>query len=280
MENKLLKLLQLEAQEIKLSFDKASIEGEGTPQEVADRRENALVKSFLEKYFPFPYRITKGNIIDSYNMRSNSIDCIVLNPSHPYTIDPKNEGASIIFADGVDFAIEVKPDLANKNEIERVLIQIQSVKKLRRRRNGLLLAFKYNEEQIKCSKQIPTFIFVDKTYVDIRLLITYIIDFYITKNIPLEEQFDFIVINNRAIIFNSRENSYSYLNPTKGICFAETAEDTLATFLLLINNTAKSEPEMGPSVLSFYLDSALYTDKLKTFHDLNDKINAHFGISL
>ncbi|MFM2291775.1 MAG: hypothetical protein RIS29_1588 [Bacteroidota bacterium] len=91
MKDKLLKLLEFESKEIQLSFEKASIEGEGTPQEVADRREIALVKAFVEKYFPFPFRITKGNIIDSNDNRSNSIDCIILNPSHPYTIDPKNE---------------------------------------------------------------------------------------------------------------------------------------------------------------------------------------------
>ena len=102
--NKLLELLKIESTEITASFQKASLEGEGTPQEVADRREET-VKSFFEKYFPFPYRIVKGNIIDTYGARSNSIDCIVLNPSHPYTIDPSNNKASIIFADGVDYAI-------------------------------------------------------------------------------------------------------------------------------------------------------------------------------
>ena len=51
---------------IAASFEKASIEGEGTPQEVADRREE-VVKRFLEKYFPFPYRVVKGNIINNLN---------------------------------------------------------------------------------------------------------------------------------------------------------------------------------------------------------------------
>jgi len=54
MENKLIDILKIEALEIKTSIEKASIEGQGTPQEVADRRERILVKSFLEKYFPFP----------------------------------------------------------------------------------------------------------------------------------------------------------------------------------------------------------------------------------
>jgi hypothetical protein len=278
MENKLLELLKLEAKEIDLSFYKASIEGEGTSQEVADRRERALVKAFLEKYFPFPYRVTKGNIIDSYNLRSNSIDCIILNPSHPYTIDPKNDSASIIFADGVDFAIEVKPDLANRNEIERSLGQIRSVKKLRRKRSALLTEFGISDIIVETSKRIPTFIFANKTYVDLRLLVSHIIEYYILENVPFEEQFDYIIINNRAVLFNSRENMYAYLPHNKGICFAETSEETLATFLLLLNKIIKSEMSIAPSVLGFYLDDSLYTNKLKTFHDLNNKLYSHFKV--
>ncbi|SHN93087.1 hypothetical protein BHECKSOX_2111 [Bathymodiolus heckerae thiotrophic gill symbiont] len=60
----LLDLLKIESNELAVSFKKASIEGQGTPQEVSDRRETA-VKKLLEKYFPFPFRIAKGNISDS-----------------------------------------------------------------------------------------------------------------------------------------------------------------------------------------------------------------------
>ncbi|HNW82972.1 MAG TPA: hypothetical protein PKG52_08795 [bacterium] len=277
MESKLRNLLRFEAQEIKMSFEKASIEGQGTPQEIADRREAAFVSSFLKKYFPFPYRIEKGNIIDSYNNRSNSIDCIILNPSHPYTIDPKNERASIIFADGVDCAIEIKPDLANNHELIRSLDQIRSVKKLRRKRDGLLLKGKYNDHQLLTAKTIPSFIFADRTYVDLRLLISQIVEYFIKERVPYDEQFDYIVINNRGLIFNSRKDFYCDLKPTEGICFAETQEDTIATFLLLLNNLPKSEPAISESVLSFYLDNSLYSDKLKTFQDINEKMHAVLG---
>lgn len=75
--NKLIELLSIEANEISNAFKKASLEGAGTPQEISDRREGAF-KYFLEKYFPYPYRVVKGNIIDSYGNTSQSIDCIVL----------------------------------------------------------------------------------------------------------------------------------------------------------------------------------------------------------
>ena len=40
MSNKLLDLLEIESNELDTAFKKASIEGEGTPQEIADRRED------------------------------------------------------------------------------------------------------------------------------------------------------------------------------------------------------------------------------------------------
>ena len=53
MDNKLLRILDIESEKLSTAFRMASLEGKGTPQEVADRRENAFV-AFLKKYFPFP----------------------------------------------------------------------------------------------------------------------------------------------------------------------------------------------------------------------------------
>ena len=276
MSNKLLELLKIESAEIQQSFKKASVEGEGTPQEVADRREAIVINKFLAKYFPFPYRIVKGNIIDSYERRSNSIDCIVINPSHPYTIDSGNDRASIIFADGVDYAIEVKPNLVDKGEIERSLEQIRSVKKLRRKRTGLIYPKKHSAEQIENAKTIPTFIFSDKTYADIKLLITYIVEYYISNNVPLSEQFDFIVINNRTMLFNSKRNSYYYLNEMDGILFTQTNENTLALFLILLNKLTKSQPDISPSVINFYISDKDFEIKFQYFPDLNERLNNHY----
>lgn len=55
----------MEAEKLTNEYKLASIEGQGTPQEVGDRREGYSA-GFLKKYFSFPYRIVKGNIIDSY----------------------------------------------------------------------------------------------------------------------------------------------------------------------------------------------------------------------
>ena len=264
--NKLTELLKVEAKEIAASFEKASIEGEGTPQEVSDRREE-VVKGFLMKYFPFPYRVVKGNIIDSFGNRSNSIDCIVLNPSHPHTVDPLNGKASIIFADGVDFAIEVKPDLSQKKEIERGLAQIQSVKKLARARTGLARTDLEKER----AKRIPSFIFADKTYADIKTLITNIVENYVNNSIPQSEQFDMMIINNRILVFNYGAKTWFQRENFEGIAVLDAGEDALALFLFYMNSLPKSEPEISENILSIYLEN-MPTGRLYTYTDLNEKL--------
>ena len=266
--NKLLELLTVEAVEIETAFKKASIEGASTPQEVSDRREE-VIKKFLSKYFPFPYRIVKGNIIDSYGRSSNSIDCLILSPSHPYTIDPSNDKASIIMADGVDFAIEIKPDLANQNEIKRGLGQIQSVKKLARARTGLARTDLEKER----AKRIPSFIFADKTYADIKTLITNIVENYVNNSIPQSEQFDMMIINNRILVFNYGAKTWFQRENFEGIAVLDAGEDSLALFLFYMNSLPKSEPEISENILSIYLEN-MPTGRLYTYTTLNEKLSS------
>ncbi len=277
MSDKLLKLLEMEAEKLTNEYMLASIEGQGTPQEVADRREGYFM-GFLKKYFPFPYRIVKGNIIDSYGGNSASIDCVVLSPSHPFTVDPQSEKASVIFADGVDFAIEIKPDLSNKTEIERALKQIQSVKKLRRVRDGLLLRHIYTERQKQVAKTIPCFIVAENTYSDIRLLLDVIVEYYVKNNVSQIEQFDYILINNRAVIMNSRPEWYGYkqdgndnIEKKRVLAFWEGGKKSMAWFLFEMNKLARSEPQLSENVMSIYLKNVIPAN-LKTFNDINERL--------
>jgi len=64
----------------------------------------------------------------------------------------------------------------------------------------------------------------------------------------------------------------------KGLCFAETNENTLAAMLFLMNEMLHSEPSMGPNVLSFYIDKSVFDNNVKTFNEINDKLNKHFKI--
>ena len=130
-------LVRDDAEELRLEFKKAGIQGRGTPQDIATFRETAP-QGTLSNYFPFPFRVAKGGIVDSYGRRSASVDCILVNPMHPYTID-RRENFKLIFADGVDAAIEVKPDISQKDELYRGLEQGLKVKALRRAETALAM---------------------------------------------------------------------------------------------------------------------------------------------
>lgn len=247
MNDEFIKLLELEYEELKLGLTKASVEGKGTPQEIADRREE-LFHSLFEKYFPFPYRITKGNIIDSYNRRSASIDCIILDSSHPYTVDSKNKKASVIFADGVDYAIEIKGDLNNKDEIERALKQIESVKKLTRVRNGLI----WNKDKNEYTYKIPTILFAENTYSNIEKLIQLILNYYKENKIKRIHQFDIIIAGDYTII-NSCKGQISF-NDVRGIFFKKTGRKTLGVLLFLMSNMPLVQPTYNENIYNIYLD--------------------------
>lgn len=266
MNQDLVELLKIEALEISNGFQKASIEGKTTPQEVADRRE-IVVSSFLQKYFPFPYRIVKGNVIDSFGRRSDSIDCLILNPSHPYTIDPLNKQASVIFADGVDYAIEVKPDLSSKSEIYRALKQIRSIKQLVRKRTGVLKSQGLNDY----SYRIPGIVFSNNTYDNTRTLIEHIVEYYENERVPAIEQFDLIAINNNSIIINLREGSLFSSPNARGIAFKEYGENTLMMFLLYLNSMPHSEMEIGQNIMSIYIEDVVIGE-WKAFLDLNERL--------
>lgn len=259
-------LLRFESREIRHFFDKARIEGQRTPQDISDRREGPL-RNFVQKYFPFPYKVTKGSIIDSYGERSNSIDCILLSPSHPYTANSSDQ-YSLIFADGVDAAIELKPDLTTTGELTRGLRQIASVRSLRRKRSGNLGWLKKDPRSPEVFYRIPSFIFSMKQFQNVRITIEKIAKFYVSNNIPRELYFDFICIDGWGVIFNHSKNSYFYDEQgPEGIMFLETGDDTIAYFLYLLINIPKSELSMAPNVMGPYL--SFNFNSYKTFNDIN-----------
>lgn len=270
--NDLLELLKFEGAEISHFFKKASLEGKGTPQEISDRREIALT-NFLKKYFPFPYRIAKGNILDSFGNRSASIDCLLLNPTHPYTTSDDAK-YSIILADGVDVAIELKPHLNSDVEIERSLKQVQTVKTLNRQKSGLMrMEFldDISDKFYETSKKIPCVIFATETYKNEKLLLDKIVDYYEVNKLDRSFQFDIIVINNSCLILNSKEDSYINLkNFDEGVYIQHFGELTIAAFLMNLNLLPQCEMRMSEPVLEFYL--GVKPENMKTYKDINERL--------
>ncbi|MCT4636426.1 MAG: hypothetical protein N4A72_01860 [Bacteroidales bacterium] len=266
--NNLQKILRIQRNELISDFDKASLEGQGTPQEVSDRRENYL-HNFFRNYFPYPYQIAKGNISDSFGNRSNSIDILIINPSHPHTLAANNM-YSFIVAEGVDYAIELKPSFNNKDEIERALTQIQSVKLLKRATDGLLLRNSLTEEQKLLALEVPGIIFSDKTYSNKRNLIEKIVDFYSRESIPLNLQFDLLCCLDGTFVVNSSKHKHFFLN-TDGLIFNDFGDDVLYYLFHFMCNIPESTPRLKKNMLSHYI-SQPPVEGWKIFQDLNIKL--------
>ncbi|TOL53158.1 DUF6602 domain-containing protein, partial [Vibrio parahaemolyticus] len=107
-----------------------------------------------------------------------SIDCLVLNPEHPYTVS-EDERFSIILAEGVDFAIELKPDISDEKELKRGLKQIESVKTLTKKHTGTLDLTNSNSEKMKETlTKIPSFIFSNNSFEKTRTICNHIVSYY------------------------------------------------------------------------------------------------------
>ena len=248
---KLKKILIEENRQLKSKFALASISGGNTPNDVAQRRELS-VSDLFRKFFAFPYQIAKGNIVDSYGNCSRSIDTIVLNPTHPQ-ITTNNE-YSIIVAEAVDFAIEVKSDFTG-SEINRALEQVQSVKKIKsavpRVNNTLQSQFQLSEHK---SKQIPTIIVAQKTYKNIESLIEKIFYFYKNNGASSIDIFDLIITLDGNYIINSGIDHYEHINNIEGILTANFGDDVLFHLLRWIKNRPESNPHFQHNPLTHYLD--------------------------
>jgi len=206
--NQLWEVLKRESGDIIREFELASTQGQGTSQEVADFRENA-VQSFLSRFYPVSHVISKGKITDLGGNQSNSIDCLILNPEHPNLIDSKGK-FRLIFSDGCDAAIEVKPDIARVDELFRGLEQGVSVKKVKRSGSSILLLRKIPGHIIEHSHYIPFFIFSIKAF-EPRKLYEKIAQYYTENKTPIEHQIDSVCILNSGILRNVKHkelNSY------------------------------------------------------------------------
>lgn len=250
--SQLLELLKYEGSQILRDFNLASMQGKETPQEIADFRENA-VQSFVSRFYPHSHIVSKGKITDLDGNQSDSIDCLILNPAHPHLIDSKGK-FRLIFADGCDSAIEVKPNLARTDELHRGLQQCISVKMTRRSRPPLLLAGKPPAHIIEHSQYIPFFIFSIKAF-DPHKLYSEVISYYKENETPLEHQIDAISILDLGILSNIKHkerNMYGAAHPigqNSGWYFESWGDATPLGFLLNMEYTFSSFPEIADSIM-------------------------------
>lgn len=113
---------QLEADGIEINrrFQEASRRS-GSPSDVAESRER-IFADWLVRYIGSEHRVVKGEVIDTTGTRSQQIDAIVLNEHHPPISGIFTSGPFL--AEGITWAIEVKPDLKDPRELKRVSVSL------------------------------------------------------------------------------------------------------------------------------------------------------------
>ena len=250
--NSLIDILNKESRSINEEFEIASKQGKGTPQEVSDFRENA-VQDFVSRYFTNSHIVSKGKITDINGLQSNSIDCLILNPAHPNIIDSRGK-FRLIFADGCDIAIEVKPDLARSDEIKRALAQGISVKKTLRSKSSILLPDNKPKHIINHSLRIPFYIFCLKAF-DEEKLLEKIKEYYKENNTEIEDQIDGVIITNSGILKHIKHkelNVYGSPEPigsNSGWYFETWGESTLVGMLLNFEYSFNSFPTIAEPIM-------------------------------
>lgn len=250
--NKLIEILKAEGRLITEEFKLASEQGEGTPQEVADFREHA-VQSFIKRFLPQSHIVSKGKITDLDGNQSDSIDCLILNPAHPNIVDPQGK-FRLIFSDGCDAAIEVKPNLARTDELHRSLRQGQSVKNVKRSQTPILLAYSSPPHIIEHSQRIPFYVFTLKAFKPTEML-REITSYYAKNSIPLEEQLDAIIINGVGLLKNIKHaelNVYGAMPPigkNTGWYFETWGEATPIGLLLALEYSFPAVAGISESIM-------------------------------
>jgi hypothetical protein len=250
----LYQLLREDALELESKFRRASIEGKGTSQEIADFREHAL-QDFVQRFFPFPHRVTKGKVRDTFGAISDSVDCIVCNPNHPYTVDTHGK-FRLIFAEGVDAAIEVKPDIGASTELLRGLEQGLSVKALKRRNPPTLMRGGWEYDR---AFYVPYVVFAMRCKSNPLDTLNEISAFYASRHTPPLQQADFVAVNGAGLFVNySDPGMYCWSNKASvpvhtGWFFEKWAEDSLAGFVWRLQMLAHASIKMQADLLPYYL---------------------------
>lgn len=254
MDGELFRYIRHDAATLELKFEQASISGKGTSQEVAEFRENAL-QAFVRRFFPFPHRVTKGKVRDSFGAISDSIDCVVCSPIHPHTVD-SNGKFQLLFAEGVDATVEVKPDIGATAELVRGLEQGLSVKALLRASEPTLTRTPWVVER---AKRVPFVIFAMRCKRNPIDTGNEIVRFYRERGTAPLQQADFIAVNNVGIFKNFVDASMCPPWPgfekieKIGWFFEQWGPDSLAGFLWNLQLLAHASVKMQDDVLPRYL---------------------------
>ena len=252
--------------EIEIVFSPTPTAFRSDRKQTGDSRETT-VSDFLQRFVPSTHSIKKGPIYSKVSC-SNEIDCVILAENHPPLGSMKR---TVIIAEGVFAAIEVKPDistLTKSSEFYRALRQVQSVKRIERKWKGFADSrlFPKTPDMLRDYASIPTFIFSKKSRPledTVSFMESCIAEGdFIPSDLP-----DGIISLEKGILFHSTTIWFSALrtlvedsknaknhNPfDEGYIFLTEIEMTLANFIFILCNVHPPHTIIDRPILEQYL---------------------------
>lgn len=245
------------SEELGREFGRASRLGSGTAQEVADHREAAF-RALIERFYPRPKIVTKGQILPVSGPKSNSIDCIVLNEAHPNLVDAGGK-FSMILADGVDFAVEVKGRLDGA-ELDRCLKQGLSVSRARCSRTPIvpMVTKQARDFGVARSTVVPFYSYWHEQALSVETMCHRIRDWVLTDQIdPLDRPIAYAIHDRGVLVDTTAPHSLSmYLEPFfgAGLVWIERGDLTLGLFLVFLDRGMNAVLPDTASVFQRYVN--------------------------
>lgn len=121
-----LKQRLLGIQKILMAHHEAS---QGLPSAVTGTEREILVREFLNRVFPMPYRFGSGAVVDSQEMASGQLDIVVEFPFFA-SFPPPGGGQRLYLAESVACVAEVKSDLAKQwDQVESTTGKVRPVRR-------------------------------------------------------------------------------------------------------------------------------------------------------
>lgn len=154
-------------------------------------------------------------------------------------------------------AVEVKPDISQKDELYRGLEQGLTVKALRRSETALAEPEKEGEEAVEHSLRVPYFIFAMKAKADFLDTVEEVLDFYAEREIGSLDQADAVIVNGVGVLHNFPLPAFNCFlgqdespEPDWFLQFSE--DDALADFLARLTMVVPPVPHTADPVLLPY----------------------------
>jgi hypothetical protein len=99
------------------------------PSASKGQERETLIREFLEKVFPLPYRFGSGQMVDSTDAVSGQLDIVVEFPFWPSFPNPGGS-QRLYLADSVAFVVEVKSDLVGQwNQVEEAVAKARPLQR-------------------------------------------------------------------------------------------------------------------------------------------------------